>query len=134
MAAGVLSGIPSTTWAVLAGRDPLEAARGAGTLVPGSRRHGGLAPGLAAHAAVSAVWTAVLAAVLPRHSAVGGAAWGALAGVAIAAVDLGVVARRYPAIRALPQARQWADHVAFGAVAGAVLGSRPCCPQRRRHP
>jgi hypothetical protein len=43
------------------------------------------------------------------------------AGAAIAALDLGLVARRFPAIRALPQAPQWADHLMFGAVLGAVL-------------
>jgi hypothetical protein len=47
---------------------------------------------------------------------------GALGGLAIAFVDMGVVGRRYPAIASLPQAPQWADHVAFGAVLGYALG------------
>ena len=41
-----------------------------------------------------------------------------------AALDLGVVARRYPAIRALPQGPQWADHLLFGAVVGRLAACR----------
>jgi len=54
---------------------------------------------------------------LPRH----GAMFGAFAGVAIAALDLAVIGRRIPAIRALPQGRQWADHVAYGLSVGWAL-------------
>ena len=127
--AAALSGAPSTACALATGRDPLEAARAAGTLLPGRwRTRGGLAAGLVAHAAVSAFWTAVLAAVLPscrrpvhaRRTAAA-VAEGAAAGLAIAALDLGLVARRLPAVRRLPQLPQWADHVAFGALAAAVL-------------
>lgn len=121
-AAGVLSGVPSTTWALLTGQDLLGAARAAGSLAPGRREASGVLSGLAVHAVVSAFWTAVLAVVLPRRGRVRGAAAGAGAGLAIAAVDLGLMGRRYPAVRALRQPPQWADHVAFGAVAGAVLG------------
>ena len=78
--------------------------------------------GLGAHAAVSAFWTAVLHAALPRRGAAAGAITGGMAGMAIAALDLGLLARRHPAVRALPPLPQWADHVAFGALAGAVLG------------
>jgi hypothetical protein len=47
---------------------------------------------------------------------------GALEGAGIAALDLGVIApRRAPAIAALPQVPQWADHLAFGALVGACL-------------
>jgi hypothetical protein len=63
----------------------------------------------------------VLARLLPRRHA---AVWGAVAGLAIAALDLGVVGRRVPAIRELPQGPQWADHVAFGALVGWSLGRR----------
>ena len=49
--------------------------------------------------------------------------WGALAGLAIGGLDLGIAARRVPAIAALPQVPQLADHVAFGAVAGWMLRS-----------
>ena len=45
-----------------------------------------------------------------------------LAGAAIAALDLGVVApRRAPAITESPGAAQWADHLAFGALVGVHL-------------
>jgi hypothetical protein len=48
-----------------------------------------------------------------------------LGGLAIAALDLGVIAPRWaPRIRALPQGRQWADHIAFGAAVGLVLRVR----------
>ncbi len=48
----------------------------------------------------------------------------ALAGLAIAALDLGVVGRRYPRIRALATMPQVLDHVAYGATVGAVLSRR----------
>jgi hypothetical protein len=47
--------------------------------------------------------------------------WGAVAGVAIALVDLGLLARAFPRIRALPQVPQIADHIAFGAIAAASI-------------
>jgi hypothetical protein len=46
---------------------------------------------------------------------------GAVAGLAVAALDLGVVGRRFPRVRALPQAPQWLDHVAYGMLVTAVL-------------
>ena len=126
LAAAVLSGAPSTAWSLATGADVLAAARAAGTLLPG-RRHGrgGLVAGLAAHAVLSVLWTAVLAALLPRRGRLAGAVSGAAAGLAIAAVDLGWAGSRFPAVRALPAGPQWADHVAFGAVAGALLAAPP---------
>jgi hypothetical protein len=132
--ASALSGAPSTAYALATGRHPLEAARAAGTLLPGrARREGGLAAGLVAHVAVSTFWTAVLAAFLRPRGRLAGAVAGGAAGLGIAALDLGVLARRLPAVRALPQAPQWADHVAFGALAGAVLGGGRG-RERPRHP
>ena len=81
---------------------------------------------------MAALWTAVLAAVLRPRGRLRGAVAGGSAGLGIAALDLGVVARRLPAVRALPQAPQWADHVAFGALAGAVLGGGRGRQGRRR--
>jgi hypothetical protein len=49
---------------------------------------------------------------------------GVLGGLAIAALDLGLIGRRLPRIRRLPQPRQWADHAAYGAAVGAVLARR----------
>ena len=73
------------------------------------------------HAALSVGWAEVLAAVLPRRRT---AVWGALAGLGIAALDLGLIGRRFPRVRALPQLPQVADHVAYGATVGAVLALR----------
>jgi len=121
VAAGVVaatcSGLPSTVHAVLTGRDALAATRAAGTLLPG-RQPNALA-GLAVHLAVSASWTAVLATIDHRHRL--GVRGGAAAGALIAALDLEVLGRDYPAIRALPRWPQWLDHVAFGAIVGALL-------------
>jgi hypothetical protein len=115
--AGVVSGAPSTAASLCSSGSVLGATRAAGTLLgrPTVPR------GIAAHVVLSLSWGAVLARVLPRgHRAVAGA----VAGAGIAALDLGVVARRFPAIRALPQLPQWADHLVFGAVFGAVLDAR----------
>ncbi|MBA2331824.1 MAG: hypothetical protein H0V94_03430, partial [Actinobacteria bacterium] len=56
--------------------------------------------------------------------AVRGVARGAAAGLAIAALDLGVAGHRFPRVRALPLAPQILDHLAYGAVVGSVLERR----------
>jgi hypothetical protein len=124
--AASVSGAPSSTHAALTGRSPLAAARAAGTLIPGRADRPSVAGGLAVHAAVSAGWAGVLGLVLPRRHTV---AAGALAGLGIAAFDLVVVGgRRRPAMGALPQAWQWADHVVFGAAVGWVLSRTDAAP------
>jgi hypothetical protein len=115
--AGAVSGAPSTARTLLRGGDVGEAVRAAGVLL-GSPT---LPAGVTAHAAVSLGWGLVLGALLPRRHTV---AWGAAAGVVIAALDLGVVGRRLPRIAALAPLPQLADHVAYGAVVGAVLSAR----------
>jgi hypothetical protein len=122
-AAAVLSGAPSTSHALLTGANPLEASLAAGTLLlPHEERASRLLPAaLLAHAALSLGWALVLAAILPRRRTV---AWSLLAGLAIAALDLGVVGRRYPRIRALPLAPQVLDHLAYGATVGWMLSRR----------
>lgn len=117
-AAAVVSGAPSTVHALVTGRSPLAAARAAATLLPGRDGRPGLVAGLAVHVAVSAWWGTVLGLTLPRRHTV---AWGAAAGAAIAALDLGVLARGKDEIRGLPQLPQWADHVVFGAAVGYGL-------------
>jgi hypothetical protein len=121
--AAVLSGIPSTVHAVVTGRDPLEATLAAGTILrPGETRPERLlAAAVPVHLALSLGWGVVLARVLPRRPPL---VVGAAAGLAIAALDLGVAARRFPRIRALPPAGQLADHAAFGLVVAAVLRGR----------
>jgi hypothetical protein len=132
--AGLLSGVPSTVHALLTGGDPLAAARAAGNLLlpadAGPRAL--LAAGGLAHVALSLGWGTVLA-VAVRRTSLSPMTAGLAAGAAIAAVDLGLLAhgpagRRWPLIRALPVAPQVADHLAFGAIAGAFLGgSRRRC-------
>ena len=125
--AAVLSGAPSTAHALLTRTNPLEASLAAGTLLlRHERRASRLLPAaVVAHAALSLGWAVVLAAVLPRRRmlvpAVG-------AGLAIAALDLGVVGRRFPRIRALPLVPQVLDHVAYAVTVGAVLERRATPP------
>jgi hypothetical protein len=119
----VLSGAPSTLVTLARGEDVLESGRAAGTIVLGDRAPGPLLLAAAApvHLALSVGWAAVLAAVVPPGREVAGCVAG---GLAIAALDLGVIGRRLRRVRALPQGRQWADHVAFGLTVGLVLRAR----------
>ena len=121
--AAVLSGIPSTVHALATGRDPLEATLAAGSILlpEETRPERLLAAAVPVHLALSLGWSVVLAGVLPRRPSF---AAGAAAGLAIAALDLGVAGRRFPRIRALPLGPQVADHVAYGIVVAAVLRSR----------
>jgi hypothetical protein len=127
LAAGVagaaLAGVPSTAWSLLRGDDVLDGARAAGAiLLPGENRTPALlAAAVPVHLALSLGWAAVLAAALPRRAE---PAWGVAAGLGIAALDLGVIGRRIPSIRALPQGRQWADHLAYGLTVGVALRLR----------
>ncbi|MGI9096932.1 MAG: hypothetical protein ACR2H2_00270 [Solirubrobacteraceae bacterium] len=127
--AAVVSGAPSTLHSQLAGRDPLEASLAAGTLLLAHERRPArlLAAAAVAHIALSLGWAAVLARVLPRHRT---AATAAAAGLAIAALDLGLVGRRFPRIRALPLLPQVLDHVAYAMTVAAVLERRR---SRRSH-
>ncbi|MBA2536278.1 MAG: hypothetical protein H0V20_02445 [Actinobacteria bacterium] len=119
----MVSGLPSTVHALAAGRDPLEATLAAGSiLLPNETRRLHLFLAAApVHLSISLGWGLVLARVLPRRPSV---ASGAAAGLAIAALDLGVIGRRFPRIRALPLVPQLADHIVFGATVAAVLARR----------
>ena len=120
--AAVVSGVPSTAHAILTHQSPLDASLAAGTLLLGDeeQRASRLLPAAAtAHIALSLGWALVLAALLPRRPP-----RSPVAGLAIAALDLGVVGRRFPRIRALPLAPQIADHVAYALTVAAVLGRR----------
>ena len=119
--AAVLSGAPSTVHALATGRDPLEATKAAGSvLLPRETR---ALPLLVAavplHLALSYGWAFAL-----ERARIRGVVRGAAAGLAIAALDLGVAGRRFPRVRALPFLPQLADHLAYGAVAGFVLAHR----------
>lgn len=119
----VPSGLPSTAHALASGRDPLEAARAAGTIVlpDDASTIALLAAAVPVHLSISIGWGIVLSAILPRRRT---ALWGAFAGTLIAAIDLSAAARLWPRVRALPQPAQVADHIAFGAIVGVVVARR----------
>jgi hypothetical protein len=118
--AGILSGVPSTALSLATGRDPLEASEAAGTILlrAETRRVYLLLAAVPVHATISLGWSMLLAIALPQRRTV---MWGAFAGLAIAALDLGPLARPFPRIKALPVGPQIADHVAFGILAAAVI-------------
>ena len=125
--AAVAGGIPSTLHALATGGDLLESTRAAGSIaLPWAEDEQTLlSAGANVHVAISLFWGVVLARVIPRWaSAPASVGAGALGGLAIAALDLGLIGRLFPRIRALPRGPQIADHVAFGAVVGAVLAWR----------
>jgi hypothetical protein len=125
--AAALSGAPSTLHALATGRDPLEATVAAGSiLLPHETCKGRLvAASVPVHLGFSLGWAVVL-----ERARVRGAASGAVAGLAIAAIALGLGGRRFPRIRALPLAPQVADHIAYGAIVGALLARRQGCGRR----
>jgi hypothetical protein len=121
--AALASGLPSTLHALLSGRSPLESSLAAGSLLlPHEQRpHRLLVAAVPVHLALSIGWALPLAALLPRrHTLLTGAG----AGVAIAALDFGLVGRRFRRIRELPLLPQLADHAAYGAVVAAVVATR----------
>jgi hypothetical protein len=122
-AGAVLSGVPSTAVTLARRESLLDGATAAGAiLMPGERRTLPLvAAAVPVHLALSFGWAAVMSVLLPRRATVPAAIAG---GLAIAALDLELVGRAFPRIRALPQGRQWADHVAYGLAVGAVVRRR----------
>jgi hypothetical protein len=116
--AGVVSGLPSTGYALLRGDDPLESTLAIGSLVTKSDDERVLvAAALPVHLAASLWWAVLLTYALPdrKRSLMGG-----FAGVAIALFDLRVVGRMFPRIHRLSLGAQIADHAAFGAIVGAL--------------
>ena len=129
--AGVVSGVPSTLLTLWARGDVLASSAAAGTIVvrDDAPRTAQLAAGAAVHGAISLGWAVVLAGALPRRP---GVVAGAAAGLGIAAVDLGLLARRFPAIRALAPVPQVLDHVAYGVTVALVLNRLRRRPARVR--
>jgi hypothetical protein len=113
-----LSGLPSTLHALATGRDPLEATKAAGSmLLPRETRTLPLvAAAIPVHLTLSFGWAVVL-----EQAGRGGVARGTAAGLAIAALDLGLVGRRFARVRALPLGPQIVDHLAYGAIVGFAL-------------
>jgi hypothetical protein len=127
LAGAIASAIPSTAWSLARGDDVLDGARAAGAmLLPHERRTLALlAAAVPVHLALSAGWAGVITAAIPPRAE---PVWGVLAGLGIATLDLVVIGRHIPSIRALPQGRQWADHIAYGFTVGFALQVR----RRRR--
>ena len=98
--AAIFSGLPFTVHALLTKTDPLEASLAAGSiLLPREQRPLHLlVAAVPVHFLLSIGWAVLLAASLPRKKPV---TEGVAAGLAIAAVDLGVVGRHCPSVRAL---------------------------------
>ena len=119
--AAVLSGAPSTIHALASGRDPLAATKAAGAiLLPSSERTLSLVlAAVPVHVTISLGWALVL-----DRAGVRDPIRGTAAGLAIAALDLVVVGRRFGRIRSLPLGPQLLDHAAYGAIVGLVLGRR----------
>lgn len=116
--AAALSGVPSTLHALATGRDPLAATIAAGSiLLPRETSRVRLvAAAVPVHLALSLGWTLVL-----DRAGVRTARAGVLAGLGIAALDLGVAGRCFPRVQALPLLPQLADHAVFGAIAARLL-------------
>lgn len=123
LVAAAISGLPSTAVALARGDDVLDGARAAGSLLlpREARTLPLLAAAVPVHLALSVGWAVVLERAVPRGREAAGCLLG---GLAIAALDLELIGRRLPRIRALPQGRQWADHAAYGVAVGLVLAHR----------
>jgi hypothetical protein len=119
-AATILSGIPSTAYAIWAGRDVWEAMRAAGAmLIPADSSALNLLWAAAlVHCSVSFFWAAVLVLTLPRRRVVLSSV---LAGAAIGLFDLKVMGRFFPEVQALHFGSQMADHVMWGLCLGMTL-------------
>jgi hypothetical protein len=129
LAATLLSGIPSTVYALVTGGDVTEATRAAGAMLfpPQSPLWKLVLAAAIVHPLVSLFWAALLSLLLPaRHTVL----WALAASVAIALIDLELIATRFfPEVAALAFWPQLADHLMWGLVLGAVLQWR-----RSRHP
>lgn len=121
--AALLSGVPSTLHALVTRNDPLEATLAAGSILQPSedRRLPLIFAAVPVHLGVSAFWAVLLTSLLPRRRRL---IEGIVAGLAIATVDLLVIGRRFPRIRALPKVPQFADHIAFALVLVTMLPKR----------
>ena len=124
LAATLLSGIPSTLYALVTDGDPMEATRAAGAMLLPHETSSAklLAAAALVHPAVSLFWAIVLAIVLPLRRVT---VWAVLASVAIAFLDLKVIAPLFfPQVAALAFWPQFADHVIWGACLGLTLHYR----------
>jgi hypothetical protein len=121
LVATALSGAPSTLWALATGSDIGEATWAAGAmLIPADSPQPALfaAAGLV-HGTVSAFWTLVAGALLPRRHTTW---WALLLAASIGALDLRLIAPAFfPSVAALAFWPQMADHLMWGACLGGTL-------------
>jgi hypothetical protein len=121
LAATLLSGLPSTLYALAAGGDATEATRAAGAMLISAEASFAQLFGAAAvvHSAVSLFWASILTWLLPRRRTV---LWALLAAILIALLDLRVIAPAFfPEVAALAFWPQFADHLMWGLAAGMAL-------------
>jgi hypothetical protein len=122
--ATVLSGLPSTLYALLTGADPTAPTRAAGAmLLPSETSFPALfAAAALVHGTVSLFWAVLLWVALPyRHTTL----WALLAAAAIAFLDLRLIAPVFfPEVAALDFWPQFADHLMWGACVGLTLEYR----------
>lgn len=124
LAATLLSGLPSTIWALATGNDVLEPTRAAGgMLLPGETSTAKLVAAAAmVHPLVSAFWALVLWRLLPKRAAL---EWALLAALLIGLLDLRLIAPAFfPRVAALEFWPQLADHFMWGAAYAIALDWR----------
>jgi hypothetical protein len=125
IAASLLSAAPSVLSNVHRGgvggawRYGLGATRAIATLVPPGRPN--LIVGAATHVGISFGFGQVLGRFLPLRRSI---LWGAAGGAAMGFVGVGLIGRRFVAIRELPFGPQLADNIAF-AIIFALVADRP---------
>jgi hypothetical protein len=119
--ATVFSGLPSTTYALIIGANPLEATWAAGGMLLSMNAPAAQLFMAAAvvHCSVSAFWTVVFGALLPRRHVV---YWALAGSAAVAWLDLRLIAPLlFPSVATLPFWPQFADHLMWGALLGGTL-------------
>jgi len=123
VAAAITGALPSTALALLTHGNILESTNavasmvGAETLAVAQR----LLVAAAVHTAISLLWATVLVAALPQKRSL---MWAAIAGVAIAVIDLKLIAPiAFPGVAALAFVPQLADHIVW-AVTVAIVKAR----------
>jgi RimJ/RimL family protein N-acetyltransferase len=125
LAASVLGGTPSLLNALAHGggrgawRYGLDATRAIGSLAPPGRRS--IVAGAGAHAAISLVAGQAFGRFLPRRHSI---LWAAGGGAVMGLVGVGIIGRRFPAIRELALGPQIADNIAFGVIFAVVADRR----------
>ena len=119
--AALLSGFPSTVYALFTDGDPLEDTRAAGAMLISftSSDTALIMAAIVVHVAVTLFWAFLLAWLLPRRHIL----WSCIAASAlIAFLDLKLIARWFfPDVYLLDFWPQFADHIVWGAALGAAL-------------